>query len=141
LERTGPEWLHLAREELGTKERPGSANNPAVVQYYVDSIGGSHPDSVPWCSAFVGSCLARAGYKSSRSLMARSYLTYGRKLKEPVPGAIVVFARGRPPSGHVAFVESVSNGMLTVIGGNQSDAVTRSRYSRTKALGYRWPVR
>jgi uncharacterized protein (TIGR02594 family) len=133
--------LHLARQEIGTKERPGRANNPKVVQYYVDSVKAAQADSVPWCSAFVGAMLARSGYKPSGSLMARSYLTWGRKLKEPVPGAIVVFARGRPPSGHVAIVESVSNGMLNVIGGNQSDAVTRARYSRAKALGYRWPVK
>lgn len=137
---TGPEWLHIARSELGTKEIPGPKSNPSVVQYYVDAVHGRHPDSVPWCAAFVGACLVRAGRASSGSLMARSYLNWGRRLAEPIPGAIVVFARGTPPSGHVAFVDSVENGDLIVIGGNQSDAVTRARYSQIKVLGYRWPL-
>lgn len=136
---TGPEWLRLARKELGTKEFPGPSNNQTVTQYYADSIGRHMADSVPWCAAFVGAMLARAGRKPSGSLMARSYLDWGAKLDEPIPGAIVVFARGRPPSGHVAIVESVTNETLTVIGGNQSDAVTRANYPRSKALGYRWP--
>lgn len=138
-EPTGPKWLHLARAELGTKEAPGAANNPRVVQYYIDATGGTrHVDAVPWCSAFVGAMLKRAGREGSGSLMARSYLNWGIKC-DPIPGAIVVFSRGKPPFGHVAFLESIADTYVTVIGGNQADAVTRARFPRSKVLGYRWP--
>lgn len=136
---SGPRWLHLARKELGTKEQPGPRNNPDVQMYYCEAVNAKHPDSVPWCAAFVGAMLARAGKKPSRSLMARSYLNWGVSIREPIPGAIVVFSRGRPPAGHVAFVESVHDSTLIVIGGNQSDAVTRAVYPKSKVLGYRWP--
>lgn len=136
--KTGPEWLHLAKAELGTKEFAGTANNARVVQYYLDAVGRKHADAVPWCAAFVGAMLARAGRKPSGSLLARSYLNWGEKC-QPVPGAIAVFARGRPPSGHVAFIESADERSVTVIGGNQSDAVTRAHYPKAKLLGCRWP--
>lgn len=135
-----PSWLVLARGEIGTKEKPGPGNNPEVVQYYVESVGRKHPDSVPWCAAFVGAMISRAGYKPSYSLLARSYLDWGVRLKAPKVGAVVVFARGKPPSGHVGFVESFTDNVLVVIGGNQKDAVNRQLYSRSKAIGYRWPT-
>lgn len=138
---TGPDWLRLARLELGTKETPGPKNNPDVVDYFLVSVGKKHPDAVPWCAAFVGAMLVRAGQTPSYSLLARSYLKWGEKLQAPKPGCIVVFSRGKPPSGHVAFVETVQPDTLLVIGGNQSDAVTRQLYPRTKVLGYRWPAK
>jgi uncharacterized protein (TIGR02594 family) len=133
-----PKWLALAKKELGTKEIPGSRSNPKVVQYYLDVVKKKMGDDVPWCAAFVGAMLVRSGEKSSGSLMARSYLQWGERCGAK-SGAIVVFGRGRPPFGHVAFVESVEANSVVVIGGNQSDAVTRQRYPKSKVLGYRWP--
>lgn len=136
---TGPEWLHLARKELGTKEIPGPRNNPTVVQYYVDAVGKRHADEIPWCAAFVGSMLKQAGREPSGSLLARSYLKWGVPIKEPIPGSIVVFERGKSWQGHVAILEAVGDDYVTVIGGNQNDAVTRARFPKSKVLGYRWP--
>jgi uncharacterized protein (TIGR02594 family) len=133
-----PKWLTFAKQELGTLEIPGPRSNPKVVKYYLDVVGKGMADSVPWCAAFVGAMLVRAGEKSSGSLMARSYMQWGERTGAK-PGAVVVFPRGRPPSGHVAFVESVSGDRLVCIGGNQGDAVTRQAYSKSKALGFRWP--
>lgn len=133
-----PKWLILARKEIGTLEIPGHLSNPKVVNYYLDVVGKRMADSIPWCAAFVGAMLVRSGEKSSGSLMARSYLQYGDRCGAK-PGAIVVFARGRPPFGHVAFVESVSGNYVVCIGGNQGDAVTRRTFSRISALGFRWP--
>jgi uncharacterized protein (TIGR02594 family) len=135
---TEPKWLTLAREEIGTLEIPGHPSNPNVVNYYLDVVGKRMTDSVPWCAAFVGAMLVRAGEKSSGSLMARSYLSYGDR-SGAKPGAIAVFPRGRPPFGHVAFVESVSGNYVVCIGGNQGDAVTRRSFLRKSALGFRWP--
>jgi uncharacterized protein (TIGR02594 family) len=135
-----PEWLRLAIEEIGTKELPGPRSNPTVMQYYYEVVGKRMQDSVPWCAAFAGAMLMRAGKKSSGSLMARSYMRYGKGVS-PRPGAIAVFPRGSSKVyGHVNFVERVDGDRLTCVGGNQSDAVTRQTYSRRKALGFRWPT-
>jgi uncharacterized protein (TIGR02594 family) len=139
---TIPKWHQLAMMELGTKEAPGYANNPIVQQYYVDAGSGKQPDSVPWCAAFVGAMLKRAGVSPSGYLAARSYLKWGKALTTPVLGAIVVFKRGNSAwQGHVAFFEGFNpNGSLRVLGGNQSDAVTYANYPRGIVLGYRWPL-
>ena len=135
-----PKWLTLARKEIGTVEIPGSRNNPKVVQYYLDVTGKKMSDSVPWCAAFVGAMLTRSGKKSSGSLMARSYVKYGKKVGAQ-PGAIATWPRGSSKIfGHVNFVESVSGDRLVCIGGNQSDAVNRKVYSKRKALAFTWPA-
>jgi uncharacterized protein (TIGR02594 family) len=135
-----PKWLELARGQLGTVETPGPKSNPKVVQYYLDVTGKGMEDSVPWCAAFVGAMLTRAGKKSSGSLMARSYTKYGTSTA-PKPGAIAVWGRGNSKTlGHVNFVESVQGNRLVCIGGNQHDAVTRATYTRGKAIAFRWPL-
>ncbi len=132
-----PPWLAFARIQLGTREVPGSGNNPSVIDYYAEA---AHPeikqDSVAWCAAFVGAMLKRAGIKPSGSLMARSYLDWGVPLEKPRLGCIVVFKRGAPPSGHVAFYVG---GNVKVLGGNQGDAVTIATMRRDSVLGFRWP--
>lgn len=132
-----PPWLSFARAQLSTHEVPGSGNSPSVLSYFADAL---HPevkqDAVPWCAAFVGAMLARAGIKPSGSLMARSYLDWGVPLDKPRLGCIVVFKRGSPPSGHVAFY---TGGNVEVLGGNQGDAVTTAKFRRDSVLGFRWP--
>lgn len=134
-----PKWLELARQELGTREYPGPANNPTVQQYYVDSVSKKYADEISWCAAFVGAMLARAGCRPSGSLLARSYLKWGIKLERPREGCIVIFKRGEPWQGHVAFFEADHGSFVSVVGGNQADAVTRARFPKSKIIGYRWP--
>lgn len=135
-----PKWYELAVKELGTKEAPGFANNPIVQQYYLDAGSGKQDDSVPWCAAFVGAMLKRAGVSPSGYLAARSYLKWGQKTK-PQLGAIVVFRRGNSPwQGHVAFFVQDNGSTVRVVGGNQSDAVTYADYPKSKVLDYRWPL-
>ena len=136
-----PKWLELARKEIGTVEIPGPRSNPKVVQYYMDVVKRSHADSVSWCAAFVGAMLSRAGEESTASLMAKSYLRYGKPVAAQT-GAIAVWTRGNPkgPFGHVNFIESVAGDKLVCIGGNQSDAVNRRVYSKRKAIAFTWPT-
>jgi uncharacterized protein (TIGR02594 family) len=139
-----PAWLALARDELGTKEAPGAANNPTVLRYYADA---GHPeinaDSVAWCAAAVGSWLERSGYPCSKQLNARSYLTWGKAVNKPYPGCIAVFSRGdvRSWEGHVGFYIGEDEKGIQVLGGNQGDAVSVAYQPRSRLLGYREPVR
>jgi uncharacterized protein (TIGR02594 family) len=136
-----PRWYELALAERGVKERPGEADNPVVQAYYRDA---GHPDvkhdSVPWCGAFVGAMLARAGIKPSGSLAARSYLDWGAKLDAPRQGCVVVLKRGKGWQGHVTFFDREENGLYVCLGGNQSDAVSFAAYRKSLVLGLRWPA-
>jgi uncharacterized protein (TIGR02594 family) len=138
-----PAWLKLARAEIGTKEEPGAANNPAVLAYYRDA---GHPeinaDSVAWCAAFTGAMLERSGHPGSKQLNARSYLTWGKEVSKPSPGCVAVFSRGDPRGweGHVAFYVGETANTVKVLGGNQGDAVTIAEYPKSRLLGYRVPV-
>lgn len=137
-----PKWFELAKAEIGTKEAPGYANNPVVQRYYEDAGAGKQPDSVPWCAAFVGAMLKRAGYRGSGFLAARSYLDWGKKLEHPRVGAVTILKRGFSKwQGHVAFfAQDNGNGTIRLLGGNQSDQVKYSDYAKSRVLGYRWPA-
>jgi uncharacterized protein (TIGR02594 family) len=138
---TLPRWYELALGERGVKEAPGGADNP-MVQVYCRDAG--HPevnhDSVPWCAAFVGAMLTRAGAKPSGSLATRSYLDWGVKLGAPRQGCIVVLKRGKGWQGHVTFFDREQNGLLVCLGGNQSDKVCFATYRKSVVVGLCWPA-
>lgn len=130
----------LAQAEIGTFEW-AQGDNPKVVAYYADSgNAGVKNDSVAWCAAFVGAMLKRAGGKGTGLLTARSYLMWGVPVerKNAKPGDIVVFKRGNSNwEGHVAFFVKDNGSTLSVLGGNQSDAVNIKNYSASQLLGIR----
>jgi len=137
-----PKWLELAKRELGTKEVAGNQDNPSIMQYYADAgFPDIDHDEVAWCAAFTNAMLKRSGLVGTRSLAARSFEKYGQKLDAPKPGCIVVFPRGNPKGwqGHVGIVSEVGDGVLKVLGGNQSDKVCVQTYPTSKALAFRWP--
>lgn len=132
-------WITEALKLIGVAETKGARHTPEVVQMWRDiKRGGIKDDETPWCAAFVGAMLERAGVKSSRFESAKSYLTWGTRLTAPAPGCIVVFTR--EGGGHVGFVvgQDVA-GNLQVLGGNQADAVNVRTFSRSRVTGYRWP--
>ena len=137
-----PNWMALARRELGEAAIPGAADNPRVLRYFRDvGHGEVKHDEVAWCAAFVGSCLERGGSRSTRSLMARSYLAWGVALAEPRQGCVVVLSRGADRRlGHVGFYAGVSGNNILLLGGNQSHSVRIAAYSKSRVLGYRWPI-
>jgi len=136
-----PAWLDHAWQEAGVRELPGPASNSRILQFFRD-VG--HPevvsDEVAWCAAFVGACLERAGLRSTRSLLARSYLDWGVPLAKAKVGAIAVLSRGSDPGqGHVGFVVGAAKDQLFLLGGNQKDAVTVQSFPVGQLLGLRWP--
>ena len=134
-------WMTIARGELGVKEYAGKFNNnPRIIEYHKTTSLGASEDEVSWCAAFVGWVMLQAGFTSTRSALARSYLQWGSALSGPQYGAVVVFRRGNNPTfGHVAFVQKFDANYVWCLGGNQSDSVKISRFSRSSVLGYRWP--
>lgn len=137
-----PQWLRIARSELGVKEFGGAADNPRIVEYHrsttLPAPLRSH-DETHWCSSFVNWCMERAGYEGTNSAWAQSWATWGVSLSTPRPGCIALFTR--PGGGHVAFyLETVGN-TIKILGGNQDDAVTIMQPSKDLVLlCYRWPT-
>ncbi len=135
-----PTWLAIARAEIGVKEYPGAEHNLRIVEYFESCLYQATTDETPWCSAFVNWCMQQAGIERTQSAMARSWLKWGKALKEPEHGCVVVFSRGTDKnSGHVAFyLETRGNGIL-VLGGNQSNSVCITSYAAGRVLGWRSP--
>lgn len=133
-------WMAQAWAELGVAENPGTGTNPRVTAYYRDAGSpGVRDDAVPWCAAFAGACLERAGVRSSRSLAARSYLAWG-EAADPSPGVVCVLSRGSDPAaGHVGFLVGMTDRRVVLLGGNQGDAVTVAAFDRARVLGFRLP--
>ena len=136
-----PAWLAAAWAEFGVREKAGAANAPAVVGYLAESGHREiRDDATPWCAAFAGAMLARAGITPSGSLMARSYLAWGHALDVPALGALAILSRGADANaGHVGFYLGASANRVFLLGGNQSDAVTVEAFEAARVLGYRWP--
>lgn len=136
-----PAWLAAAWAEFGVREKPGSANASAVVGYFAEAGHAQiREDVTPWCAAFCGAMLKRAGLAPSGSLMARSYLKWGNTIEAPRLGAIAVLTRGKSASaGHVGFYLGHAGGRVFLLGGNQGDAVMVEAFDAKRVLGYRWP--
>jgi uncharacterized protein (TIGR02594 family) len=137
-----PLWLEHAWRELGQTERAGGADNPRVLALYRDAGHGevAH-DEVAWCAALVGAALERARVRSTRSLLARSYLTWGEPLGDGRLGAVAVLERGSDPAaGHVGFLIGEAGDTILLLGGNQSDSVAVAAFARSRLLGLRWPA-
>ena len=131
-------YLDRAKQFIGKDER---TNTKELDSFFKKHSGWSFSVlTTPWCAAFVNSILAESGHKTTGSFMARSFLKYGTKVDHPQEGDIVVFARGKPPSGHVAFfIKDIDANYIEVLGGNQADKVCRKLYKKNSVLGYRRP--
>jgi uncharacterized protein (TIGR02594 family) len=142
-----PAYLKAAFSKLGLKEITGPKHEAQIVAMYAASGHPVRDDETAWCAAFVGWALAQGGLPNTRSLMARSYVQYGRSIsvRKPAPrGAIAVWPRGKPPFGHVNFVLADDGEYLTCIGGNQSmqgttGAVTITRERRANLVALVMP--
>lgn len=126
-----------AKQEIGVKEILGGEHNPRILEYHATTTLKATDDETSWCSSFVNWCVIQAGLKGTNSAAARSWLTWGHETKEPKEGDIVVFKRGNPPSGHVAFFVKKEGNFIHVLGGNQSDQVKVSAYKAEDLLSYR----
>jgi len=136
-----PSYYRLAVGEMGVRELKGPRkHNKRIVEYHYATSLKATADEVPWCASFVCWCLESSGVRSSRSARARSYEKWGKGIEKPTVGCVVVLSRGRnPKQGHVGFYVKEDDKSVYVLGGNQSDEVNVSKYSKSRVLGYRVP--
>lgn len=138
-----PLWIPIARGELGTKEIEGQQHNPRILEYHSATTPAGQTDEIPWCSAFVNWVMKKAGYSTTESPLARSWLKWGRRLRNPELGCVVILSRGREKwMGHVGFYMGPGKNdpsFIRVLGGNQGDQVSIEEFGRFRVLGYRMP--
>lgn len=145
LAETGLPWIGAALQELGQKEIAGPKSNARILGYRQEAglAMGGDDGAVPWCAIFVNAMLMRAGLAGSGSAMARSFLASKNfvRLAKPAIGAIAVKAspsRGAS-AGHVGFYVGEAFGAITLLGGNQGDAVGFASFRQSEFLGFLWP--
>jgi uncharacterized protein (TIGR02594 family) len=96
-----------------------------------------------WCAAFVNWCLKQSNSPSLGYGTASSWLRFGTPVASPVYGCITVIKPSHSTgstTGHVAFYVGAVGDKVELLGGNQSDAVKKSRFPANWVLGYRWPT-
>ncbi|ETD90412.1 NlpC/P60 family protein [Rhodobacter capsulatus] len=134
-------WMAEALRLQGLHERRDTAR----LRAWLDPAAGAiDPRAMPWCGAFVASCLRAAlpgVILPDTPLAARAWGRFGDPVA-PVFGAVLVFWRGAPSGwqGHVGFCRGEDASAYHVLGGNQSDAVTVTRIAKTRLLAARWPA-
>lgn len=130
--------LDVARTILGAAE---GKDHAAIMDYLKTGGVNLDPATAAWCAAFVNSTLQQIGMSGTGSNMARSFLEWGNAIEgAPQPGDIGVWPRGNDPKlGHVGFVESYDpkTGMVSLLAGNQGDAVSVKNMPASGALGFR----
>jgi uncharacterized protein (TIGR02594 family) len=137
-----PLWLQAALATIGTKEVPGSGDNPVILDW-ARQVGGNIEkeythDAIPWCALAVNFWLAKAGLKGTGTLWALDFAQWGDKLPGPAVGAIAPMKRNG--GGHVPIVVGRDqSGNLMCVGGNQSDAVNIKPFDPARVVSFRWP--
>ncbi|MFT5779184.1 MAG: hypothetical protein ACI837_002141 [Crocinitomicaceae bacterium] len=134
--------IRQARKYYGIVEIPGDQHNSQIVTFFKETGNEEiKTDEAAWCSTFIGYCAKQAGLEYSKESLAQSWLNFGKEIKDPVPGDLVIFWRDGPTSwkGHVAIFLGFDELTKEVIclGGNQSDSVCISQYAIDRVLGYR----
>lgn len=132
-------WIEEAKKHIGLKEIPGTKNSPVITGWLKVMGAWWNDDETPWCGVFTGYCMKVAKISYPKLYMrASEWANWGMRLDTPVDGCVVVF--NRKGGGHVGFVMGqTKDGFLTVLGGNQGNAVTIAKFDRTRVVGYYWP--
>ena len=140
----------LAQRYIGIAEMAGSADHP-LIQWWLSLCGfpSDVHDEVPWCSAFVNGMAWELRLPRSKSAAARSWLTVGRpvNLQDAEVGFdVVVISRGEEPQpgpdvlaapGHVGIYAGWEGGQVSLLAGNQGNAVSVEGFPLSRVLGIR----
>lgn len=135
-------WITEAKSALGRHE----ARDRSWLMDWLNRDGRSlgDPSKYPWCGDFVETCIRIGlpdepllGALGTNPYWARNWLLFGQTV-QPITGAVLIFERGS--GGHVGFAFGQDDTHFYVLGGNQSDAVTIARITKSRLLGARWPA-
>ena len=143
-------WFKIATDEeaKGIKEGTGDAE---ILKYFQSINFQTNTSKTPWCAAFVSFCMKTSGNQvaadsvpKTSPALAASWKSWG----DPPPinasnipqGAVVVLSptEDQDGSGHVSFFVKGDANTITLLGGNQSNAVKESTYARSRVAAIRW---
>ena len=139
-----PTWLYLANSLIGIDETTREGARKVAEMF----ASAGHPElkpkdatTTPWCAGYACFVLEESGVPSPKSLMAKSFMNWGRAIETPVVGCIVVLQRGDRggPFGHVGFYAGETATHVLILGGNQSDKVCVAKFHKSRVIGYRMP--
>jgi uncharacterized protein (TIGR02594 family) len=141
-----PVWMREARRLIGTREVLGPKSNPVIISWAKKLggwIAGFYKDDVtPWCGLFMGNIIATTlphEQLPANPLGALEWAKFGRALKTPALGAILVFERSG--GGHVTLYAGENDTHYRCLGGNQSDNVTDTDWiPKSRRVATRWPM-
>lgn len=130
---TAPRILVQAVKQIGVKEFVGKTHNPIIMNWAkelnLDKVYKS--DEIPWCGLFVAYCCKMAGLDVvEKPLWALSWANWGNPASEPMLGDVLTFKR--EGGGHVGIYVGEDLTHYHVLGGNQGNAVSVSRISKTR---------
>lgn len=134
-------WYREAELMLGIHE---STDTSRLKAWFDRSVAWINPKEIPWCGAFVATCLRKwqPGIAiPDNPLGARQWGAFGEACT-PQQGAVLTFWRGSKSGwqGHAGFYAGEDPTAFHVLGGNQSNAVTITRIARDRLLQSRWPT-
>jgi uncharacterized protein (TIGR02594 family) len=130
--------------ELNTKEIPGAAANPVILQLANEALVGNiyKSDETAWCAVAQTALALRAGkevpFTGYDRLRAKSFLKFGNEVINPVLGDTLVFTR--TGGGHVGTYIAEDEKAYHVMGGNQKNAYNIIRIEKNRLSGARRPV-
>lgn len=137
-----PLWVQAGMAWIGTKEQPGSGDNPTILNWAKEEGGDiakeyTH-DVIPWCALFANHILTQVGLKGTGTLWALDFAKWGQKLAGPAVGAFAPMQRSG--GGHIPIVIGRDQkGNIMCLGGNQSDAVNIKPFDPARVKAWRWP--
>ena len=136
-------WLEEGFRVMGLHE---GRNNSTLRKWLLrDGASVGDPAKIPWCGAFVQTAILLAMGDEpmvENPYLAANWTKFGNHVS-PRYGAIMSFWRGSPSSwkGHVGFYVGETADHYHILGGNQSNAVTKTfiAKNRLRKKGSRWP--
>jgi len=134
-----PQWLVEAKKHLGVRELPGAPTQPVISRWLAQLGAWWKDDETPWCGVAVAAWFKTVGYPLPKHwYRAKGWLDWGVMIDRPTIGAVAVLER--PGGGHVGLIVGFTPDSVTLIGGNQGNAVSIANFPRQRVVGYRWPV-
>jgi uncharacterized protein (TIGR02594 family) len=137
-------WIEAAEKVLGLHE----IHDIEALSRWLRSDGKTlgNPAKMPWCGDFVDTAITKAlpreprpGALGVNPYWALNWNLFGVPCGEDY-GAVVTFKR--PGGGHVGFLVGVSEDgqFYLVLGGNQSNKVSRTWVAKARCQARRWPA-
>jgi uncharacterized protein (TIGR02594 family) len=134
-----PAWLVEARSHIGTKEIPGKAHNPKIVQWWRNYTTLFRDDETAWCGGFMDHNFRHVGIAPpANSFRAKTWASWGGACTAQM-GAVGVKARAG--GNHVFLIVGITSDgrYFKCLGGNQGNMVSIMDIAVSDVTAIRWP--